>query len=135
MRSEDTLVRRRLKGKHWYKVQPDGSERPLRKKAVDWSRLEAMTEADKLAAAKSDPDAQPLTDAQLKRMRRSPFAKRVRQMLELSQEQFADAFGIPVGTLRDWEQGRAEPDQAAQSYLKVIARAPKAVRNALKSAA
>ena len=35
------------------------------------------------------------------------------------------------GTLRDWEQGAAEPDQAARSYLKVIARNPEAVLKAL----
>jgi hypothetical protein len=33
-----------------------------------------------------------------------------------------------LGTLRDWEQGRVEPDQAARAYLIVIARNPKAVR-------
>jgi putative transcriptional regulator len=103
-------------------------------KAPDWARLDAMTDAEKLAAARSDPDAQPLTDAQLKRMRSVPFAKRVRWTIGLSQQEFADVFGIPIGTLRDWEQGRFEPDRAAQSYLKVIARNPKAVRKALEPA-
>jgi putative transcriptional regulator len=131
--SENTLVRRRRKGRRWYEVRPDGSERLLPEKSVDWSRLDAMTDAQKLAAARSDLDAQPLTEAQLKRMRRSPFAKQVRQRLALSQEDFATVFGIPIGTLRDWEQGRAEPDQAAQSYLRVIARNPKAVRKALEA--
>ena len=93
-----------------------------------------MSEAEKLAAARSDPDAKPLTEAQLSRMRRSSFAKLVRHQLALSQEEFATIFGIPIGTLRDWEQGRAEPDQAAQSYLRVIARNPKAVRKALEPA-
>ena len=94
-----------------------------------------MTDEEKLAAARSDPDAQPLTEAQLKRMRRVPFAKRVRWELGLRQTGTGDFFGIPIGTLRDWEQGRYfEPDQAAQSYLKVIARNPKAVRKALEPA-
>jgi putative transcriptional regulator len=39
-------------------------------------------------------------------------------------------FQIPLGTLRDWEQGAAEPDQAARTYLRVIARDPEAVRRA-----
>jgi Domain of unknown function (DUF5615) len=43
-------------------------------------------------------------------------------------------FGIPIGTLRDWEQHRAEPDQAARSYLAVIAADPGAVRKALEVA-
>jgi putative transcriptional regulator len=42
------------------------------------------------------------------------------------------ASAFPVGTLRDWEQGRVEPDQAARAYLTVIARNPKAVRKALE---
>ena len=134
MKRETTLVRRRLKGGHWYEVRPDGTERRLPDKTADWSQLDAMTDEEKLAAARSDPDAQPLTEAQLKRMRRVPFAKHVRWELGLSQQEFADVFGIPIGTLRDWEQGRFEPDQAAQSYLKVIARNPKAVRKALEPA-
>jgi len=40
--------------------------------------------------------------------------------------------GRPLGTLRDWEQGRVEPDQAARAYLTVIAREPDTVRDALK---
>jgi putative transcriptional regulator len=54
-----------------------------------------------------------------------PNPKVVRQALGLSQEEFAERFKIPVGTLRDWEQGRVEPDQAARAYLMVIARNPK----------
>jgi putative transcriptional regulator len=103
-------------------------------KAVDWSRVDAMTEAEMAAAARSDPDAQPLSDAELKRMKRVPAAKVIRRILDLSQEEFARAFGIPIGTLRDWEQGRVEPDQAARSYLKVIAHDPDAVRKALEVA-
>jgi putative transcriptional regulator len=68
-------------------------------------------------------------------MKRVPQAKVIRQALGMSQEEFAEHFGIPVGTLRDWEQGRAEPDQAARSYLKVIARNPDVVRKALEPAA
>lgn len=132
MKSEPTLVRRRLRGGNWYEVHPDGGERRLPDTAADLSRLDALTDDEKLAAARSDPDARPSTDAQLKRMRRVPFAKHVRWTVGLSQEEFAKVFGIPIGTLRDWEQGRFEPDQAARSYLKVIARNPKAVRKALE---
>jgi putative transcriptional regulator len=56
-------------------------------------------------------------------------------VLGLSQEQFAERFKIPVGTLRDWEHGRVEPDQAARAYLMVIARIPDAVREALDASA
>jgi putative transcriptional regulator len=43
-----------------------------------------------------------------------------RHRVGLSQPEFAERFQIPIGTLRDWEQHRTEPDQAALSYLKVI---------------
>ena len=52
--------------------------------------------------------------------------------LKLSQEEFAASFHIPIGTLRDWEQGQKEPDAAARAYLRVIAREPEVVRRALE---
>jgi putative transcriptional regulator len=100
--------------------------------ADDWARLDAMTDREVVAAARADPDAQPLTDAQLKRMRRISFARHVRWKLRMSQTAFAAAFHIPIGTLRDWEQHRCEPDQAARAYLTVIAHNPRAVRKALE---
>ena len=83
-------------------------------------------------AAMSDPDAQPLTPEDFKRMKRTPRAKIIRRALGLTQEEFAARFQIPLGTLRDWEQGAAEPDQAARAYLQVIAVDPEAVRRALQ---
>ena len=101
---------------------------------ADWVRLDAMTEEEVMAAALSDPDAQPLSAEQLARMRRVPFAKHLRWKLGLSQSAFAQTFRIPLGTLRDWEQHRREPDQAARAYLEVIAREPEAVMRALAAA-
>jgi DNA-binding MarR family transcriptional regulator len=49
----------------------------------------------------------------------------------LSQTRFADVFGIAIGTLRDWEQGRKQPDGPARTLLTVIDRDPDAVRRAL----
>jgi putative transcriptional regulator len=98
----------------------------------DWSRLDAMTEEEKHAAALSDPDNLPLTEEAWKRMKRVPRTKHLRRVLRLTQEEFASRFHIPIGTLRDWEQGRAEPDQAARAYLIVIAREPDMVRKALE---
>ena len=78
-------------------------------------------------AARTDPDAQPLTEADLKRMKRTPQARIIRRALELTQEEFAARYHIPIGTLRDWEQGRAEPDQPTRAYLTMIARDPEHV--------
>jgi putative transcriptional regulator len=90
-----------------------------------------MTDTEKRSAALSDPDNRPLTEADVRRMKRTPRAKIIRRTLGLSQEEFAARYHIPIGTLRDWEQGRVEPDQAARAYLTVIAREPDAVRKAL----
>ena len=98
---------------------------------TNWSRFDAMTDEERHAAALSDPDAQPLTPEVLKRMKWTPRAKIIRRALGLTQEEFAARFHIPLGTLRDWEQGASEPDQAARAYLKVIAVDPEAVRKAL----
>ena len=92
-----------------------------------------MTSEAVAAAARADRDAQPLTPADTKRMKRTPQAKMIRRALELTQEEFAVRYHIPLGTLRDWEQGRAEPDQATRAYLKVIAREPERVERVLNS--
>ena len=55
----------------------------------------------------------------------------LRRALRLSQQEFAERYCIPIGTLRDWEQGRKEPDAAAKAYLHVIASEPEMVRKAL----
>jgi len=84
-------------------------------------------------AARADRDAQPLTESDLKRMERTPQAKIIRRALELTQEEFAVRYHIPLGTLRDWEQGRAEPDQPAKAYLTLIARDPDHVNRTLNA--
>jgi putative transcriptional regulator len=98
----------------------------------DWTRADAMSEEEIHAAALSDPDAQPLSPEDFKRMKRTPRAKIIRRALKLSQEEFAARFRIPLGTLRDWEQGRKDPDAAARAYLTVIGRNPDAVTEALR---
>lgn len=74
--------------------------------------------------AHSDTDNRPLTRKDFARMRRVPRVKIIRQALGLTQEEFAERYRIPIGTLRDWEQGRSQPDQPARAYLKVIAAYP-----------
>lgn len=64
---------------------------------------------------------------------RSARIKGLRRALGLTQEEFCRRFGIPLGTLRDWEQGRSEPDKPAKAYLRAIAGDADAVSRALKS--
>ncbi len=73
--------------------------------------------------------------AELAGMRPVPLAKRLRWKLGLSQEEFAVRYRIPLGTLRDWEQGRSEPDAPARAYLTVIARDPAGTARAFEKAA
>ena len=89
-----------------------------------------MTDAEVEAAALDDANCPP-TPAERMPGRRVARAKFIRQTMGLSQEQFAERFRIPIGTLRDWEQHRAEPDQAARAYLLVIERETAAVERAL----
>jgi putative transcriptional regulator len=132
MRSK-RIVRVERRGGKLVETLPDGTTRPLKTGQTDWARFDAMTEEEVLAAARRDPDAQPSTPAQLRRMRRVSPARHLRWKLGLSQAEFAKRFRIPLGTLRDWEQHRSEPDQAAQAYLKVIAADAGFVERALAS--
>ncbi|NIK46735.1 helix-turn-helix domain-containing protein [Variibacter gotjawalensis] len=68
-------------------------------------------------------------------MKRTPQAKIIRRALGLTQEEFAERYRIPLGTLRDWEQGRTEPDQTAKAYLHVIAAQPKLTASILEKPA
>lgn len=55
----------------------------------------------------------------------------IRERLGLSQDEFALQFGLDAATVRNWEQGRSEPDKAARTALWTIANDPDAVRRAL----
>jgi len=110
------------------RVHPDGREDVLEK-----TPLRPMTEEEIHAAALADPDNQPLTPEELKRARPTPRARIIRRALRLTQEEFATRYHIPIGTLRDWEQGRAQPDQPARAYLRAIAGDPQAVQRALET--
>jgi putative transcriptional regulator len=133
MSKKNTIVARRRTDGTLVQVLLDGSTRPLEDK-TDWKRLRALTEEEVHAAALADPDAQPLTGTDFARMKRVPRIKTLRRALGLTQEEFATRYHIPLGTLRDWEQGRCEPDQPARAYLKVIARDPEGVLRALENA-
>jgi putative transcriptional regulator len=59
--------------------------------------------------------------------------QKIRKRLGLSQDAFAMRFGIPVGTIRDWEQQRRTPEVSARILLKIIDKDPDAVTRALAS--
>ncbi len=105
-----------------------GGERPFPE-----TPMRPMTEEEISAAAAADPDARPMTPEQLSKARRIPRLETLRRALGLTQEEFATRYHIPLGTLRDWEQGRSEPDQPARAYLEVIAADPEGVSRSLAS--
>ena len=112
---------------------------PLPETDTDWDVIDALTDEELTAAALADPDAQPIppgTDEELAKigLHRQVNVKRLREKLGLTQEEFAATYRIPVGTLRDWEQARKNPDATARAYLTVIARNPEAVAEWLRAA-
>jgi putative transcriptional regulator len=95
---------------------------------VDRDRLDATTEADirrQMIEDGEDPDAEP-------RFHPPVRAQAVRQKLGLTQSEFARLLGIPVATLRNWEQNRFVMEPAAQTLLKLIDREPEAAMRALR---
>jgi putative transcriptional regulator len=101
------------------------------KRLSDGTLVQVMTDEEVMAAALRDPDARPMTPGQLRAARRVPRTKTLRRALAMTQEEFAARYHIPLGTQRDWEQGRCEPDRPSRAYLIVIAHDPEGVERAL----
>lgn len=59
----------------------------------------------------------------------------IRKRLQHTQEQFAATFDLPISTVRDWEQGRSQPDRAARALLRIIQQEPEAALRAVHKAA
>ncbi len=129
----DKQKKMNLNGMVWVEHNPGD---PPIETDTDWDAVNAMTDEQIHAAALSDPDAQPIprgTDEELAKigLHRVVNTKKLRDRLGLTQEEFATRYRIPVGTLRDWEQGRKIPDAPARAYLLVIERDPQAVARLL----
>jgi putative transcriptional regulator len=103
-------------------VRRAGSERPLVPE-VDWSRVDATTE-EEVAAQIAEDEAEARRDA-------AAWARRVRRKVGLSQVAFAKRIGVPVETVRNWEQGKRTPQGPARALLRIIDRAPETALHAL----
>src|SRR6476619_8181093 len=107
-----TMVRVRLKADgRIVEILPDGREQALS------TRLEAII-------AQAAP--QPATDRQEDTPAPSDaaYARGVRARTKLTQAEFAARIGVPVETVRNWEQGKRSPRGPARALLKVIDKAP-----------
>jgi putative transcriptional regulator len=62
-----------------------------------------------------------------------PAVRDLRRRARLTQQQFAARLGVPVDTIRNWEQGKRLPRGPARALLAVIAHAPETVFAALAS--
>jgi putative transcriptional regulator len=90
----------------------DGCEFPLAPKLPDLALPEAGS--SKIAPEKAGPEVRDL-----------------RRRARLTQLEFADRLGVPVETIRNWEQGKRSPRGPARALLAVIAHAPETVFAAL----
>lgn len=95
------------------------------KRRIDWTKVDATSERDIARQARAD-DAEAQRDA-------AAYARRVRARTRLSQSQFAARIGVPVETVRNWEQGKRSPRGPARALLRVIDRAPELAFDILDS--
>ena len=105
---------------------------------VDWSRVDATTDAEIARQADEDPDTAPAFSpeeilAAGRRIRPDAIedVRALRTRLGLSQEAFAARFGFSVDAVRQYESHRRTPTGPARTLLRVIAREPDAVTRAL----
>lgn len=59
----------------------------------------------------------------------------LRRFVAMTQVQFAQAMGISVHTLRNWEQNRRKPEGPAIALIRIAARHPRIIRESLRAAA
>ena len=91
---------------------------------IDPGRVDATTDAEIARHAAAD-DSLALRDA-------ARFARRVRKRLGLSQAELSERIGVPLETIRNWEQGKRSPTGAAKALLKVLDKAPEMALAALQ---
>jgi putative transcriptional regulator len=82
-----------------------------------------------LAPVETEPPATPVSTGA------SPAVRDLRRRAQLTQIEFAARLGVPVETIRNWEQGKRLPRGPARALLTVIARAPDAAFAALEEPA
>ena len=85
--------------------------------------IESMTEAAEHAEGKRQAARVHVVEV--------PDVRAIRRGLRMSQADFARVYRIPLATLKNWEQGRRQPDAPAAAYLQVIANRPREAREAL----
>jgi putative transcriptional regulator len=83
---------------------------------VDKTLLDATTER-LIKFHQHQDDAEAIIDA-------AKYAKRVREQMGLSQQEFSNRIEVSLETIRNWEQGKRSPTGAAKALLKILDKAP-----------
>ncbi|MCE7798261.1 transcriptional regulator [Sphingobium sufflavum] len=86
---------------------------------------------DKIAAGLEDALAFVKGDESRGVVHQAVDIKALRKVTGKTQDQFAAVYHLPVGTVRDWEQGRRVPDAPARALLSMIAKEPETVARLL----
>jgi putative transcriptional regulator len=89
---------------------------------------------DKIAAGLDDAIAYAEGDASRGRVAAPLDVRAIRAATNKTQREFADAYRLPIGTLRDWEQKRRVPDAPARVLLAMIQTAPDQVERIIAGA-
>jgi putative transcriptional regulator len=98
---------------------------------VDRAKLDATTEDDIRRHVIEDGEE---PDAPVPPGRMVVLAGSVRRQLGMTQPQFAKLIGVPLGTLRNWEQGHGMPDAPVRALFIILSREPEAALRALRAA-
>jgi len=90
---------------------------------------------DKIAAGLDDAIAFAEGDTARGRETKPVDVKAIRSSMNLTQEEFAKRYHLPIGTLRDWEQRRSHPDSGSRVYLQMIEAEPTTVQRIVEKVA
>ena len=87
---------------------------------TDWARVDALTDEEAEAAARTDPDNPATTEEQTRRWRRVVDVVALRRSLGLTKAEFADRFLLPESLVAAWEAHERIPSPAAQNFLRLV---------------
>jgi len=92
--------------------------------AVDWAKIDAMTDEALARQIASNPDAAPDLAPEID-------VRAIRRAAAMTQAEFAAAFEFSLRTLQEWERGAKKPSGPARTLLRAIKGDPEGVRRAL----
>jgi putative transcriptional regulator len=95
--------------------------------AVDWGKLDAMTDADIAGQIADNPDAAP-------DMAPEVDVRAIRRATGMTQAQFATVYEFSIRTIQEWERGAKKPSGPARTLLRAIKNDPEGLRKALAAA-